>query len=556
MHQAPTALPKGFKTPLTMFLHWEQTQPDKVWLQQCHPDGDITYTYAEAGILARCMAAGLLARGLTTDDKVGIYSNNMARWVLLDLALIMAGLVSVPIYATMPEDKIRYIVEHSDMKVLFVGDQCALTPTDIETLFPKQCVVGLADGVKTKTTWEELSGNSPLAEIANWTNEKLWTITYTSGTTGQPKGVMHSLSSIPSSAKLLADSTGLNADARFFSYLPLAHIAERCVVEMHCFYCGGMIGFNYNLETFSQDLFAIKPHYFNAVPRIWANLKSALVAKIGEQKWQAAQTDPAIGKQLGQIVLEQMGLGDCIWAQSGSAPIAPSLLQDWLNLGLPIVEGYGLSETMNGLINNPKRYKVGSVGRSFTPEEACISKDGELLLGSAGNMLGYYKEPEKTAATIIDGWIHTGDKATVDSEGYYAITGRVKEIFKTGKGKYVAPVPIESLFAKLGGVAQCCLIGRGMAQPVMLMVADPALKPSIEAIENQLNDVNEQLEAHEKIQLVLVCKEPWSIENDLLTHTMKMLRDDIERNYLSLVEQSVAAGDKVVVYEELLTYNN
>ena len=539
-------LPADFKTPLGMFYQWESAQPDKVWLQQCSTDGDTTYTYAEAGKIARELAAGMLARGLEIDDKVGIYSTNTARWLLVDLALMMAGLVSVPIYATMPEDKIQYIADHSEMKMMFVGDQCNLSPEQVENHFKNQFIVV---GNGANTNWDDMFGEEPLEGNPDWDNDKLWTITYTSGTTGTPKGVMHSLSSIPYSGCSLAKVTGVNTDTRFFSYLPLAHIAERCVVEMHCIYCGGMIGFNQNLETFMDDLRRIKPHYFNSVPRIWANLKAGIVAQMGEEKWKAVQSNPELGKQVGAQVLESMGLGDCFWAQSGSAPIAPSLIQEWNNLGLPIVEGYGQSESMNGLFNAPDNYKIGTVGRSFDPSESMVSEEGELLLRSPGNMVGYYKDPQKTKETIVDGWIHTGDRVVMDEDGFVTITGRVKEIFKTAKGKYIAPAPIEGKFARLVGVAQTCLVGRGMPQPIMLMVEDEAVKPSAKDIEKQLESVNADLEAHEKISHIVVCHEGWTVENGLLTHTMKMLRDDIENRYMPLIEDRVMSSDEKVVYE-------
>lgn len=538
-----TQLPTDFKTPLEMFYQWENSQPDKVWLHQCHPSGDTTYTYAQAGAIARQLAAGMLARGLKADDTVGIYSNNTARWLLLDLGLMMAGLVSVPIYATMPEDKIRYIAEHSEMKMMYVGDQCNLSPNEVEQHFKNEFTVV---GEGAQLSWDDLLDTPPLTGNPQWDKDKLWTISYTSGTTGQPKGVMHSLCTIPYSAYNLSAVTGVNAESRYFSYLPLAHIAERCVVEMQCFYCGGMIGFNHNLETFMDDLRRIKPHYFNSVPRIWANLKAGIVAQMGEEKWQAVQSSPELGKKVGEQVLASMGLGECIWAQSGSAPIAPSLIQEWINLGLPIVEGYGQSESMNGLFNSPDNYKIGTVGRSFDPEESMVSEDGELLLRSPGNMLGYFKEPEKTRETIVDGWIRTGDKVVMDEDGFVTITGRVKEIFKTSKGKYVAPAPIEGKFARLVGVAQTCLIGRGMPQTIMLMVEDEVVKPSVENIEKQLESVNADLESHEKISHVVVCDEGWTVENGLLTHTMKMLRDDIEQRYMPLVEQLIDSSDKVV----------
>ena len=541
--------PADYKLPLATFYHWEAQQPEKTFLVQCSVQGDQSYSYAECGRIARALAAGLQAQGLQPGDRVGVYSENTAKWILLDLALMMSGLVSVPIYATMPADKIAYIADHSEMRLMYVGDRCDMSPAETEAAFAGQFkVVGQGAGLE----WADLlKEDAPLAGSPDWPFDQLWTISYTSGTTGKPKGVMHSFSTISFSAFVLTAVTRVNTDSRFFSYLPLAHIAERTVVEMQALYCGGMIGFNECLDTFTDDLRRIKPHYFNSVPRIWANLKAGVVAQMGKEKWAALQNDPALARQAGASVLESMGLGDCTWAQSGSAPISPGLIREWRNLGLPLFEGYGQSETMNGLFNSPDSNKIGTVGRAFNPEEARVSESGELLLKSLGNMLGYYKDPEKTRETIVDGWIRTGDKVKVDEDGFYTITGRVKEIFKTAKGKYVAPAPIEGEFSKLVGVGQACLIGRGMPQTVMLMVEDGAVKLSKEAIEANLRAVNERLESHEKISHVVVCKEAWTVENGLLTHTLKMLRDDIEARYQRLVDELGNSGssESAVVYE-------
>ncbi len=541
-------LPADFKTPLGMFYQWEKQQPDAIWLHQCDTAGDTTYSWAEAGRKARALAAGILSLGLEPGDKVGIYSTNTAKWVLTDLAIMMAGLVSVPIYATMPEDKIRYIADHSEMKMIFVGDQCALSAKQLAEAFQASVTVIGSDG---QHQWDELlTLAKPVDGDPNWPFDRLWSISYTSGTTGKPKGVMHSFSSMPYSAQCLSSVSGMDRDSRFFSYLPLAHIAERCVVELHALYVGGKIGFNQSLETFTDDLKRIAPHYFNSVPRIWANLKAGIVAKLGEENWQRLLDDPAYREQVGKPILEAMGLGSVTWAQSGSAPIPPDLIRDWRLLGLPLVEGYGQTETMNGLFNSPDNFKIGTIGRILQPAKAKLSDEGELLLSSLGNMLGYYKDPEKTAETIVDGWIHTGDKATVDEDGFYTITGRVKDIFKTGKGKYVAPAPIEGKFARLTGVAQCCLVGRGMPQTLMLMVADEAIKPSVQQLEQHLDNLNNTLESHEKISHVIVCKEPWGVENGLLTHTLKMLRDNIENRYKTVIETAVSGGEPSVVIQE------
>jgi len=269
MSQA-AALPADFKLPLEMFYKWEQQQPNKTWFHQHDGQQWSDYNWATVGKTVRKLAAGLLAQGLQPGDKVGLYSENTANWVMCDLAIMMAGLVSVPIYTTMPEEKIRYVVDHSEMKLLLVGDNCALSVAEVESAFSAQVkVAGIGIG---SAHWQALLDAAPALEgnpmpLA----DDLWTIVYTSGTTGLPKGVMHSFCTLPSSVFDLQILNDTSPETRYFSWLPLAHVAERSVVELSSLYSGGSIGFNRSKETFIEDLQEIKPTFFFSVPRIWSN---------------------------------------------------------------------------------------------------------------------------------------------------------------------------------------------------------------------------------------------------------------------------------------------
>lgn len=545
-------LPEGFKPPLEMFYHWEKEQPNKTWLRQYEDGQWLEYSWQQAGDMARKIASGLQARGLKPNEKIGFYAENSARWFITDLAIMMAGLVSVPIYTSMPEDKIRYIVDHSEMAFLFVGDNCALSLEQIKAAFGNNIeVCGLGCN---NNDWSQLLNSTSEAfgnPLRDWND--LWTISYTSGTTGQPKGVMHSFSTMPSSVMETAKLTRTSEKTRLFSYLPLAHMAERCAIELHSFYCGGMVGFNRNKESFIEDLILIRPTFFFAVPRIWANLKAGIVAKLGEATWQRCTSDKIFGAETGKQVLASMGLDAVEIALTGSAPIPRADIEAWRCLSMPLCEGFGQTESMSGTFNRIDNYKVGSIGLPITSSaEVSISEQGELLLRSAGNMLGYYRDEEKTRETIIDGWIHTGDKARIDEDGFLFITGRIKDIFKTAKGKYVAPAPIENNFAHFSGIEQCCLVGSGLAQTVMLVVItgwednNDELK---QKLAHHLQQTNKQLEAHERISHVIICLEPWTIENDLLTHTLKVLRDDVEKFYLATIEQAISNPLETVIWE-------
>lgn len=543
-----SSLPADFKLPLEMFYQWEQQQPNKTWFHQHDGEQWCDYSWATVGETVRKLAAGLLAQGLQPGDRVGLYAENSANWVMSDLAIMMAGLVSVPIYTTMPEEKIRYVVEHSGMKLLLVGDNCALSVTDVESALGEQIsVVGIGVG---SAQWQGLLDKAPALEgNPERQADDLWTIVYTSGTTGQPKGVMHSFCTLPSSVFDIQVLSDTSPETRYFSWLPLAHVAERSVVELSALYSGGSIGFNRGKETFIEDLKEVRPTLFFSVPRIWSNLKAGVVAQMGEENWQRCATDAEFGKTMGETILAAMGLDAVTVALTGSAPIPPSDIKAWHCLGMPLCEGFGQSESMSTAFNRIDNFKLGSIGLPISERaDMKISDEGELLLRSPGNMLGYYKDPEKTAETIVDGWLRTGDKARIDEDGFVFITGRVKDIFKTAKGKYVAPAPIENAFAFFTGVEQCTLVGRGLPQTIMLAVMSDGIVRTDElhqALQAHLIKMNETLEAHERMSHVVVCDTPWSIENGLLTHTLKVLRDDVEANHTSSIEKAMAAGDSV-----------
>lgn len=545
-----------FKTPLEMFYHWEQTIPNQAWLRKFSQGQWRDISWAEAGSQCRKVAAALVALGLHDGDKVGIYGANSPHWIMADIACMMAGVVTVPVYTTMPLDKVSYVADHSDMRALFVDGGIDLTDLR-DVLPPNTPLIALPGGdiEKMDFNWQQIQDSvAPIEAQVERDPNDLWTIIYTSGTTGMPKGVMHSFSTLPHSASGIPEFTGADTGSRLFSYLPLAHAAERVLVELHSIYSGALIGFNTSKDSFAADLREIRPTFFLAVPRIWTNLKAGIIAQLGDEAWRALLDNPESGKEIGKAVLAAMGLDAVEFAFSGAAPISTTDIQAWRALGMPLYEGFGQSEIMSGTINIPNADRVGSVGKIMEDvgSDLMISDIGEILLRAPGAMLGYYKDPEKTAETLVDGWIRTGDKGRIDEDGFLHITGRVKEIFKTAKGKYVAPAPIENVFAASSHVDQLCLVGSGLPQTLMLVILAPSstnLKRDdiSRDLEKQRQVVNEKLEAHERISHVVVCAEAWTIENRLLTHTLKILRDDVEKNHAAAINRCMegAAGDTV-----------
>jgi len=278
-----------------------------------------------------------------------------------------------------------------------------------------------------------------------------------------------------------------------------------------------------------------RPTYFFGAPRVWEQLQQIILGQFGSQEaLDRALEDDAEG--VGDRVRAMLGFQDPDYLLTAAAPTPTALIRWYERLGIELTEGYGQTEAMALIANSPEDRRVGSIGKPVEGVEVKIAESGELLCRAEGLSPGYYNMPEKTAETFVDGWVHTGDKARVDEDGYYYITGRVKDYFKTMQGKFVAPVPIEGEFARNQWVEQLCLLGRGYSKTAMVCVLsgiaqqqDPAvLEKDLRA---QANEVNGTLEKHARIGAVIVSKEPWSIENGVLTPTLKIKRDQVEERF-------------------------
>lgn len=351
---AHRAIPADFRTPLEMFYHWESVVPDKPWLRQPTDQGWREYSWRAAGMRARRLAGVLRDMGLVAGDKVAIYGANSAHWVLADLAIMMAGMISVPIYPTMPADKLRYVVDHSDTRAVF-ADSAVLAIDALRDLLPDGMPVialDVASNLAADADWDRImTSTAALQGCPVRGPQELWTIAYTSGTTGLPKGVMHSFATLPHSAAELLKVTGTGSSSRLFSYLPLAHVAERCVIEMQSFYTGASITFNRCRDSFLDDLRAVRPDFLFAVPRIWTNLKSQIVNEHGKDLWERLISAPEADKKKGPAILAGLGLDAVTFAFSGGAPISSTDIRAWHGLGMPLFESYGQSEVLSGTVN-------------------------------------------------------------------------------------------------------------------------------------------------------------------------------------------------------------
>lgn len=523
------------KTVLEDLDHWASTQPDAPWLIDLK-DGraDTGYSWAEGATIIGQAAKGLKAVMKTPGRKAAILSRNRAHWILADLAILKASMVTVPVFTTMRPDTFGYVTEFADVELLFLGE----SPNwqDVKDHLPKGCKVITLPGIdpaEGQMTWDELLQAGNEGSLPTPPLEEPATIIFTSGTTGKPKGVMHSLGSLGRAAKALVEQTESEHGWQFISYLPLAHLAERLIIELHCLRIGGTIHFNESLETFGADLRAAKPNYFFGVPRIWDKLSQAVIAGTegGAAALRTALTGPHAA-MAAAAVRDKLGLASVQSMVSTTAPVPPHI-KEWFTLfGLPLMDGYGQTEILP-IATTPKGSdKPKTVGRPIPGVEIKILENGELIARGPGCSLGYYKMPEKTAETFRDGWVHTGDRAELDEDGYVVLKGRVKETFKTAKGKYVAPMPIEAKFLESDYLDQACLVGHGLPQPVLLVVpselcADMAYATIEGEVRTCAAAINATLERHAQIGAVLVAREPWTIENGILTHTMKVRRERV-----------------------------
>lgn len=519
----------------------------------------VTYTWAQAMDQARRMAAHLKSLGLEPGSRIGMISKNCAHFMIADIAIWMAGHVSVALYPTLNAETISYILDHSESKLLFVGklDGWEEIQKGIPANMP--CIAFPLAPPTNYDKWDEITARTqPLQGNPSRKPEEPAIIVYTSGSTGRPKGVMHSFGAIADAidgGQQVFDST---ADDRMLSYLPLAHVFERAIVEMGGFRSGMQIFFAESLDTFVADLNRARPTLFVSVPRLWLKFQHGVYQKLPPEKLKRLLRIPLLNRIVKKKVLSQLGLDKVRLAASGSAPIPPDLIQWYRDLGLELLEGYGMSEDFAySHATFPGQGRAGYVGSPMPGVEVKISDEGEILIKSPGNMVCYYKQPELTAECYTeDGFFKTGDRGERDEQGRLKITGRVKELFKTSKGKYVAPAPIENLLNNHARIELCCVSGSGHPQPYALVLPAEDLRPKLsesavrEAFEAELSslldEVNKEVEAFERLQFLAVVKDPWLIENGFLTPTMKIKRTTIEDTYSPKTEVWYAAGQRVV----------
>jgi long-subunit acyl-CoA synthetase (AMP-forming) len=533
------------KTPVEMLSHWVETQGDSIYLRQPVGGKYVDLTWREVQQKVQKIAGSLRHLGLERGDKVAVLSKNCAEWFIVDLALMYGGYISVPIYPTANAETIRYVVEHSGVKAVFTGkldhwaeQEAAIGGEILRLAMPYETM-------PAQYHWEQLlTLGQPLIDEPLPTTDQVMTLIYTSGSTGKPKGAIQTFASYAWACEAVVRDLKTNTTDRLLSYLPLAHITERVAIEGSSYYSGSTVAFVESLDSFVDDIQRCRPTVFFSVPRLWTVFQLNIINKIGEKKLKTLLKLPIVSSIVKRKIKKGLGLDQARLNGSGSAPIPPSLIQWYHSIGIDICEAWGMTEnSAYSIINYPfNPNKIGTVGRPVEGSLVRKSEQGELLVKSPGLMSGYYLQEEATKAAFAeDGFFYTGDLCEIDEDGYIEITGRVKDNFKTSKGKYVAPVPIERKLAQDSHVELICVIGSGLPHPVALVQLSEGskLQPREEvrtSLKETLDSVNPHLESHEHVDAIVVVNDEWTIENDVLTPTLKIKRHVLEKSFSAKVD--------------------
>ena len=503
---------------------------------------DVCYNFKDAHSTVEAVAKSLAKLFPGSGHKISILSKNRAHWVMCDLGVLRSGNVLAPLFASMPPETFRYAIDFANIELLFVGE--AGNWDEVKDCISGHVkIVSLPGIVLPEADWTfeeflDLGAATPLS--AHPDPEVPCTIIYTSGTTGKPKGVMHSLKTLYAAVSGIAGFTG--PQTRFFSYLPLAHLGDRAVNTLHAAQVGGRLAFNESLETFGADMKAAAPTFLMGVPRIWEKLLQGVLSKFGgdADALREKLTAPG-GEEVARQIRAGFGLQNANFMLAGTAATSRASKEWYALFGMPLNDIYAQTELLPitcAMGGGSKNIGVGPTGPGYT---VTIAEDGEIVTSGPSQALGYYNNAKKTAETFVDGWVHTGDKGYLDEEGNLHITGRVQDTFKTSKGKYVAPVPIESKFAHSVLVEQQCLYGFGLTQPVMLCALSETARQELGQDNNKIvldltldiQELNQELEPHERIGGIIICEKPWTTESGILTHTMKLKRDKLAEAYLN-----------------------
>ena len=546
------------------FYEWEKKFKDRPLLRQPFGNKWEEYTWGEVGEMARKLASGLKSLGLRDNAHIGIYSKNCREGVISDLAIVMAGYISVPFFPSLNGDELSHLLNFGDVDALFIGK--IETWDKIKDILPEKLPIikyPQYDGcsiVSKGVEWDEfINSHKPIEDPHKPNLSELWTIIFTSGTTGNSKGVMLKYRSIDGIKSVLSEPDnplGIRHDGNnnFVSYLPLNHIFERVVVEWVCFTYGGSISFVESIDTFGKNLKEIQPHVFAGAPRVWTKLQLGILSKFPQKRLDFLLSIPLLSSILKKLIRKGLGFSRIRQTVSGAAPIQVSLIEWFRKIGIYITNGYGMTENcvICTAVDGQNIEKTGSVGITHKGIDLKIDEEtGEILTKGPVIMSGYYKNKDMSDRTLRNGWLHTGDKGYLDSDGYLYITGRVTDSFKTSKGKFIEPVVLEELLGDINEIEESCVVGRGIAQPLCLIqLSDIGKSISRDKLSNilleRMNSINAKLMNYQKLSTFIIVKDEWTQENGIIGPTQKLKRGEIEDVYSNKYLKWHESVDKII----------
>lgn len=514
------------------------------------------YTFDDVRQYSNGVAAYLRGLGVQPGDRVCLFMDKVPELYIGFLGVLKLGAIAQPLFSAFGEEALLTRLDNAQTTAIFTQKKHAPKVRKILDKLPalKHVIVVDAEGAKLQpheTAFDmDKEARLDAFDVHPTRRETPSVLHYTSGTTGMPKGVMHSFGTFAWSVQSgLARLTMVDQNTRMLSYLPLAHVAERTLVEHGQLATGMRVYFAESLDTFTHDLQRARPTVFFSVPRLWVKFQQGVHAKMPPAKLERLLKIPLLGGIVRRKILTALGLDQCVFAAGGAAPMPPELLRFYDRLGLPIVEVYGMTENCgvshSTLVGQPR---PGTVGKPYRGIQHRIDPaNGEIQMKSPGLMLGYYKEPALSAQAFTDdGWLHTGDKGQLDAEGNLKITGRVKDLFKTSKGKYVAPAPIEDRLVMHASIEACCVTGANLGQPLGIVMLNAEAvtrarnggRADLEAsLAEHLRSVNAGLDPHEQLDCLVVVTEPWTVDNGVITPTFKVKRNRVEELYATSYER-------------------
>jgi long-chain acyl-CoA synthetase len=572
---------------------------------RCREDGIDGLGTKEMFERMRDLGLGFASLGIASGDRVAIVSESRPEWVLCDMAILALGAVTVPIYPTLNEAQVRYILADSGARLAIVSTVKQLEKVQaVRHLLPALEAVVLIDhgtagiaNAASVMTIDEVSTRGHERMTGGWgagkafrdgaravRPEQLATIIYTSGTTGEPKGVMLTHANLVSNMYAARECLDLNQDDVALSFLPLSHSFERMASFLYLF-TGTTMVFAESFDTVGRDIAMVRPTMVTGVPRVYEKMQARILEK-GQAapgvkrtlfKWAVdlgAKRAGALlrGSRVSPLTALQWSMADRLvfskiragvggrlrYAVSGSAPLPVSVLEFFAGVGMPIIEGYGLTETAPILtVNPPAALRAGRVGKAVRDVELKIADDGEILARGANVMAGYYNKPEATADVLKDGWFHTGDIGVLDEHGYLAITDRKKDLLVTSGGKNVAPQPIENTLKQSPLVAEAVVLGDRRRYIAALIIPDfLALERRLKDLGRPLGDraalvkrpdviglydeivkgLNRDLASYEQIKRFALLPKEFSIDTGELTPTLKVKRKVVEETWKAEIE--------------------